>query len=157
MKGVFSSVILIATVFLFTTCLKDSTKPYGPGTCSMLPKSVAVDLNDQFTTEIHVDTGSQHIAAYHVNFLFDFDIISVDIGVGSSGVSEGSDGFVTAVNLNSTGVLQINGFDVDGTGPGANLHLVTINWTAVGTGKTNVSIEVDILVDSSYVTIGKQW
>jgi hypothetical protein len=128
--------------------------PSGPGTCSMLPQSVAVDLNDQFTTEIHVDTGSQNIAAYSVDILFDSNIIIVNTGVGANGVSPGSDGFVTAVNASLPGILQINGFDVTGEGPGSNLHLVTINWTAVGTGATDVIIEVEVLVDSSYVTIG---
>jgi hypothetical protein len=120
----------------------------------MLPQSVAVDLNDQFTTEIHVDTGSQNIAAYSVDILFDSNIIIVNTGVGANGVSPGSDGFVTAVNASLPGILQINGFDVTGEGPGSNLHLVTINWTAVGTGATDVIIEVEVLVDSSYVTIG---
>ena len=37
---------------------------------------------------------------------------------------------------------------------GTHLHLVTINWTAEGTGTTNVTIEVDTLVDPNYTTIG---
>jgi hypothetical protein len=154
MREFFTIVIVIATVFLITTCSEDSTELSGPGTCSMFPKSVAVDLNDQFTTEIHVDTGSQKIAAYHVDVLFDSNIISVNTGVGSSGVTDGTDGFHAAVNANSASVLQINGFDVAGEGPGSNLHLVTINWTAVGNGTTDVTMEVDVLVDTSYVTIG---
>jgi hypothetical protein len=89
-----------------------------------------------------------------VNILFDSNIIAVDTGVDTDGVSEGADGFVTAVNASSPGVLQINGFDVIGKGPGSDLHLVTINWTAEGTGTTSVTIEVDTLVDPNYTTIG---
>ena len=131
-----------------------SVNPSGPGVCSMLPEIVAVNLNDKFTTYIYVDTGAQEIAAYSLDVLFDSTIIEVNTLVDSNGVSAGANGFVTAVNPNSPGVLQINGFDAMGTGPGSNLHLVTINWTAVGTGMTDVTIAVDTLVDPGYVTIG---
>ena len=128
--------------------------PSGPGTCSLLPSSIAVNLNDSFTTDIHVDTGTQRLGAYGIDVLFDSSKITVDTDVGASGVSPGADGFVTAVSTAIAGVLTISGFDVSGKGPSSSLHLVTINWTAAGTGTTNVAVDVITLVDVSYNVIG---
>ena len=47
-----------------------------------------------------------------------------------------------------------SGFDVTGRGPGSDLYLVTINWTTEGIGTTDITIEVDTLVDPNYLTIG---
>ncbi|TFG81172.1 MAG: hypothetical protein E4H20_10370 [Spirochaetales bacterium] len=128
--------------------------PTGPGTCSMLPESITIDLNDAFTTEIHVDTGSMNIAAYDVDVLFDPTTIQVNTGEGTNGVQASADGFVSAVNASSPGVLQISGLDASGKGPDNDFPLVTINWTAVGAGTAAITLEVEVLVDSSYATIG---
>ena len=69
-------------------------------------------------------------------------------------VKAGPYGYVSAVNTNSAGSIVFSGFDVSGTGPGTDLHFLTINWRASGVGSSYVSLTVNTLVDASYQPVG---
>jgi hypothetical protein len=88
------------------------------------------------------------LAAYGVDFSYNSSILSV----ASSDVSAGSDGFVSAINANNPGVLATSGFDASGRGPNASLHLLTINWHAVGRGTSAIDLNVKNFVDPSATT-----
>ena len=64
------------------------------------------------------------------------------------------DGFIAAVNPDEAGVLRASGFDVAGTGPGTDLHLLTVNWVAVTTGTSILDLDVKTLTDSGTTPIG---
>jgi len=82
-------------------------------------------------------------------------MMSVNTGVGTSGVSAGSDGYVSAVNPNTAGSLKISGFDTAGKGPGTNLQICIVNWTAgSSTGTANLTLAVDTLTDEVYNNVG---
>ena len=81
----------------------------------------------------------------------------IDTETGENGVTEGLDGFVTAVNTdNDAGTSVLSGFDVSGTGPGRDLHLVTISFVAGDTAVSDniISVEVSRLVDPETEPIG---
>jgi len=80
--------------------------------------------------------------------------MSVNTGVGTSGVTAGSDGYVSAVNPNTAGSLKISGFDTAGKGPGTNLQICIVNWNGTAAGTANLSLAVDSLTDEAYNNIG---
>ena len=108
----------------------------------------------QFTTEVHVNSGDQKVAAYGITINFDQTILSVNTSIGSSGVTAGPDGFVAAVNTTTPGVIVISGFDTGGKGPGTDLNMFTVNWTAIAAGTSTLSVTVDDLTDETTAEIG---
>jgi hypothetical protein len=108
-----------------------------------------------FTNEIHMNTGTQKLAAYGLNITFDSSVVIVNTEEGNSGVEAGPDGFISAVNAGTPGTLVISGFDTTGTGPGTNLNTHTIHWLAqTYNGTTDLDIAVNNLVDETTNTIG---
>ncbi|MBN2532275.1 MAG: hypothetical protein JXB88_05260 [Spirochaetales bacterium] len=113
------------------------------------PQSQDVGMNDEFTTEVHVDAGTQLLAAYGITVNYDENKISFD------DVEPGPDGFLAAVNDTVPGTIRISGFDTTGTGPGSDLSLLTIAWTAGSeSGITILELIVDTLADEKTDTIG---
>lgn len=112
------------------------------------------DVGALFKAYLYVDSGSQLIAAYSLDIIYNPSLIQVETAVGHSGVEIGADGFVSAVDAGSPGVLIIAGFDVAGHGPGTQLHLLTITWRALADGISPLTLTVDSLVDTSYLPIG---
>jgi hypothetical protein len=116
-----------------------------------MPVDQTVASGAAFTTEIHVNSGEQELAAYGIAISYDETILSIE---SDDDVVEGADGFISAVNVNDPGVIKTSGFDVGGVGPGADLHLLTINWDAIDTGTVTLVIEVDSLADPDTNPIG---
>ncbi len=112
------------------------------------------EVGDIFETDIYVDTGNQKIAAYGIDITYNQNVIVVETSIGTSGVEAGADGFVTAVDANTPGVITILGFDVVGTGPGSQLHLLRIWWEAIALGTSPLDISIDALVDENNIDIG---
>ncbi|MBN2533187.1 MAG: hypothetical protein JXB88_09865 [Spirochaetales bacterium] len=125
-----------------------------PGTVWVVPEIQQVSFNGDFTTEIHVNTGTQLLAAYGIDILYDSSVIAVRTTIGTSGVEAGPDGFVTAVNAQTPGIIRTSGFDIAGTGPGSDLHIMTVYWTTVSEGTSPLSIDVKTLSDLNADTIG---
>jgi endoglucanase len=133
------------------------TTPSEPGTGDVwfVPDTQSVGTGSNFTTEIHVNTGSQLLAAYGFDINFDSNIISVNTDIGTSGVEEGPDGYVAAVNAETSGFISMSGFDTDGTGPGTNLNIVIVNWTAGNNAGTSaLDLVVNDLIDENTNVIG---
>ena len=119
----------------------------------MVPASQQVAAGSNFTNEIHVDSGSQMLAAYGIFIDYNNNIVDVNAAAGNNGVDTGADGFVSAVN-DTPGQLRISGFDAMGKGPGADLQLAIINWTGVAQGTTTLTVIIDSLTDNMTNTIG---
>lgn len=132
-----------------------STPSAAVGNVSIVPGTMNIESGSEFTTEVQVDTGSQKVAAYGIKITYDPDFVSVNTRVGSDGVTAGADGFVSAVNPNTPGVLAITGFDTDGKGPGTELQLLIVSWIAGSQlGQTALGLEVETLADEKTNTIG---
>ncbi|MBN2536577.1 MAG: DUF3160 domain-containing protein [Spirochaetales bacterium] len=132
-----------------------STPAPGAGYVWLMPGTITVDTNSEFVTDVYVNTGIQKIAAYGFDITYDEDYIDVNTAIGEYGVEEGADGFVSAVNVTIPDTIKVTGFDVNGRGPGTELHLLIINWKA-GTkpGIIPVEITIETLVDENTYTIG---
>lgn len=108
-----------------------------------------------YSDEVHVNSGTQKLGAYSFIITYNENIILVDNTKGAyGGVDAGTDGFVTVVNTDTPGTLVVNGFDINGTGPGNDLHVLTIYWTTTGTGTTTLDLTVTNLTDETGTTIG---
>ena len=114
-----------------------------------LPHDQIVDNGTSFLVEVHLNSGIQYFAAYGVDILYDSSIISYN------SYSIGAQGFVSALNVRTPDVVKISGFDAIGKGPGLDLHVLTIHWTAVAVGETVLGMEIDQLSDQYLNNIGK--
>jgi len=108
-----------------------------------------------FNTEVHFNSGNDILAAYSFLITFNSSVVVVNTNEGTDGVSPGTEGFVVAVNTDTPGEIVASGFDVNGTGPGTDLHLLTIHWLAqTYDGTTIVHLTPDIMTDPDTATIG---
>jgi len=108
----------------------------GPGTVSMTPQTLTVNVNANFTTDLYLDSGTSKVAAYSVYLRYDPAVLAVNNSVGSNGVTAGADGFIATPNSDIAGIQRVVAYDTIGKGPGANLHMLTFAWTAVAPGIT---------------------
>jgi hypothetical protein len=127
------------------------TPPPGVGDVSMSPSTVNAGEGTDFSFQIRVNSGNQRVAAYGIDITYDTNLISIG---SEDDVVEGADGFVSAVNINTPGLIRTSGFDTSGTGPGSSLHLLTVNMSADNVGTSAIGISVDTLADNNTDTIG---
>ncbi|MBN2736658.1 MAG: hypothetical protein JXR70_06725 [Spirochaetales bacterium] len=165
-KGLILFSVVITVMLLFSCGGGTSSKPakatplpaseIEPGAGEMWLGDVdgTATAGGTFTTKLYINTGKQKIAAYGVYVYYDDTMMTIDTAIGNAGISEGTDGFVAAVNPNEPGRVMISGFDVYGKGPGKELHLATINWKAKKAGKTDLRVEVDKLTDETTIDVG---
>ena len=144
--SVLSFFLIILSIPLFAQNLS--------GDVWFLPASSQIIRGTGFTTEVHVNSGSQYFSAYGFDITFNQSIITPNTALGISSVEPGPSGFVSAVNPNTPGLLLITGFDAIGTGPGADLYVITINWNADNLGNTTLGIAVRDFTDPDGNTIG---
>lgn len=123
------------------------------------PVEKNVNVNESFTWEIHVDSGSQKIASYDITVSWAMpDLLpglSVDTSIGNIGVDPGTDGFDLYVHAD-TRFIRIRGFDPGGEGPGNDLHLCTIHFIAghVAMDAFPVFLTIDSLLDETDTNVG---
>jgi hypothetical protein len=129
------------------------TPQAGQGTISFSASSYSTGIGGALDVPVYVNTGNQNVAAYGLSVSYNSSVLSVDSSQGSSGVSAGTDGFVSAVN-DLGNALNISGFEANGKGPSTNLHLITLHFIGEAQGSSTLSISVSDLTDSAYATIG---
>ncbi len=109
-------------------------------------------VGDSFETEIYVNTGNQRLATYGFIITYNMDVIQI---ASVDDIEAGSEGFVSTVHLqNDNGYTNITGFEATATGPSSQLHLLTITWTAIGTGRTPIKLHKIVLLDPDSIEIG---
>jgi hypothetical protein len=131
----------------------DLTDDKKAGDVWFVPEQITVQNGTIFQTEIHLNTGTQKLAAYGIDITYDADLLSVDQSIGLNGVEAGADGFVVSVNAKKTGLIRIAGFEINGVNPSEDLNLVVINWIAKNKGTSKLDIKIRDLVDLSYSNI----
>ncbi|MBN2440314.1 MAG: hypothetical protein JXJ04_03185 [Spirochaetales bacterium] len=128
--------------------------PPGAGNVWIEPVSQTVSVGSSFTAEVHVNSGSQRLAAYGFKIRFNTGILEIDKSSGSNGVTAGPDGFLAAANSSNPGELKVAGFDAMGKGPGRDLYVLKVFFNAVGHGNASISIIIENLVDGSAEPVG---
>ncbi|GAG06152.1 unnamed protein product, partial [marine sediment metagenome] len=123
--------------------------PIGSGDVWFVPDNIMIGVGASYSDEIHMSVGGDKLGGYNIKITYDPAVLSVDKSKGDNGVEAGSDGFVAAVNAENAGTLRVSGFDVTGKGPGADLHVLTIHWTAVSLGATPLSFDVANMFNES--------
>lgn len=118
-----------------------------PGTVWFVPDSLRIQTEAFFTTGVHVNSGTQKIAAFGIIIEYSDALLDVNRNIGNNGVIPGSDGFIAAVNARDPGVLFVSGFDSYGKGPGEDLHLLSIQWRALNNGVSKLSLTIRDLND----------
>jgi hypothetical protein len=69
-------------------------------------------------------------------------------------IRAGADGYLSAGSADDPGIDRIFGFDAYGTGPGSNLHMVTMECIPYSSGSTQINLEISDLANNYGVTIG---
>ncbi|MBN2738721.1 MAG: hypothetical protein JXR70_17195 [Spirochaetales bacterium] len=128
-----------------------------------VPGTVWMELADPispaygtFIVEVHCNSGSQNVAAYGFDIGFDTNYVNPKVSVGQNGATteNTSDGvMIAAASLNGN-VLKISGFDVNGKGPGSDLHILNVhfnytNFDNLYNNGTTLTLIVDNLTNSS--------
>jgi len=116
--------------------------------------SANINAGNNFVTELHLNSGNQKVSAYGVTITYDASVIAINAAIGNSGVEAGANGFVSAINNTTPGKIIISGFDTNGTGPGTDLTIVRINWTALSGGNASMQMVIMSLIDNLLATIG---
>ena len=131
------------------TAMPTPVPPYSTPAVMVSPANQTVRINKYFRTDINVNSVNKKVGAYGLTVSYDNSLISVDSNMGTDGVDPGRDGLITVVNNENPGEIIIAGFDHSGQGPGYDLNLLTIHWTAGTTaGTSQIKLTVDILVDT---------
>jgi aryl-phospho-beta-D-glucosidase BglC (GH1 family) len=137
-----------ATTTVPTATPIGTNPPTGDCNVSFSPSDSTQGIDSSFDIAIVVNSGSQNVAAYGFEVIYDGGIIDAIDAV------EGAQGYLAASNLNTSGVATVTGFDAAGTGPGSSVELVVITFRAVGEGSTTLSLNVNRLVDSDTNNVG---
>ncbi|MBN2443628.1 MAG: hypothetical protein JXJ04_19870 [Spirochaetales bacterium] len=123
----------------------------GAGSVRFSPLTLSADSGSIFAVELLGNTGEQLLGSYSFDVQFNASIIQL---VNEYGVVAGADGFLTSVDLVSNDKVSISGTDTTGTGPGENLHILTLHFNAIGSGTSILSLTINSLEDETSATIG---
>ncbi len=145
----------LPTGFL-TTSPNPSQTPVGdpsPGTlsgdCIMWSGTLNVTRGDEFIVSILCNTGVLKLGQYEFSIAYDPTLIGINTALGMSGVTAGSDGFVSSVDISSPGTIITSGTDPIGRGPGASIEVCTIHFIARNRGSINTTLTVKKLADET--------
>lgn len=148
----------IALVFLFTGLILAAAGDVqaAAGNVWIQPASSTVNTSTAFDLEVRVDSGTQKLGAYQLTLTYNKALVTVDTTKGTYGADAGTDGFITVVNTdNTTGVLQVVGFDVNGKGPGASIQVLKVHFkSSTSAGTSSIGLVVDVLTDENAANIG---
>jgi endoglucanase len=108
------------------------------------PSAITAGPGSTFKINVNVTSAANIVAAYGVTVTWPSNLATC------ASVAAGTDGYVSASNINTAGQAVISGFDATGKGPGSNLNFIVLNMTAAsGTGSGAIGITVQSLVDGS--------
>jgi hypothetical protein len=124
------------------------------GIFRIAPSSQMVYPEETFTTLIYINSGAKKISSYGCKIGYSNASITLDESISGDGIEAGAEGYISAVNKNTPGLINISGFDPAGVGPGANLHFLTIHWRAVTQSTSNITLTPITLKDPNDLTIG---
>src|SRR4030042_3637118 len=145
--------LLVSAFFIIALCKGVQA---AAGNVWIDPSSKTVNTNATFDLEVRVNSGLNKLGAYSFTITYNISLLNVDTSKGTSGVDPGPDGFISAVNTNNAaGILSVNGFNVNGTGPGSSLRVLTIHFKSLFLfGTAPIGLSVSTLTDETGITIG---
>lgn len=135
--------------------LASATISAAPGDVRLAPATLSIVPGQNFALEVLVDSGTQKLGGYTLELSYDRNLVKMD-----TTVANGADALGTAnvFNVeNDKGSVKITGLDVNGKGPGGNLHILTLNGAALTDavpGAAPVTLNVVSLINEMADTIG---
>ncbi len=114
-----------------------------PGCVALTPSYLSVNLGTSFTTEIHVNTGTQRLGSYSFTLTYPMDKLMIESSSMIEAISP--DGFMNPVPTITPGSVTISGFNGTGSGPSCDLRLLKITWRLyAGMPGENYSIGINV-------------
>jgi hypothetical protein len=106
-----------------------STYTRYPGDLYFVPDNIYVDPDNEFVTEIHMNTGTQRLASYYLNISFDPGILDY---VRCETVPTGFYNLTSEAVISNT--LWLSGIITGGVAPNSDLTIIKIFWKANNPG-----------------------
>lgn len=126
-----------------------------PGDVRIMPETLTLDPGQSFALQVLVDSGTHKLGGYTLELTYDRNLVQMDTTVVNGANPLGT---ANVFNVeNDKGSVKITGLDVNGIGPGGNLHILTINGMALTDaqrGTTPVTLKVESLINEMADTIG---
>jgi hypothetical protein len=97
-----------------------------------------------FHIAVLLDSVSYTLGSYDFSITYDAAKLEIDSDI-DGGVSSGREGFVTGIDVSAPGTILVNGSDTYGTGPGLDLQLLVLHFTALDPGDAELSLAVNQL------------
>lgn len=125
------------------------------GDVRLSPTTLTLDPGQTFALQVLVDSGSQKLGGYTFELNYDHKLVQLD-----DTVTTGADALATAnvFNVQNTkDSTKITGLDINGKGPGGDLHILTLTGKVPADaprGSTNVQLKVVSLINEMADTIG---
>ena len=133
-RNVFATFVLIVAVQLMAM-----SAYAGEANIEMKIDASVLQKGQEATIKVFINT-SEPIGAYQFDIAYDPSILEI------IDIQPGTDGFVTA-SARDNGLIKVNGFDVNGKGPG-ELEFLLIKIKAKARGNASISVSPVILANA---------
>jgi len=112
-------------------------------------------VGQPFFIEVHVNSGTQKMAAYGFDITHSTNIMQLNTSIGTSGQEAVAPyGFLSAMSPLPPGALKCTGFKIEGSGPAGDMHFLNINFNATAVGTGSIEISVATMTNENYEYIG---
>jgi len=118
----------------------DQPNPRPPGSIWFDPEEIIVAPDAPFRVGIHLNTGDRRLAYYSLICVYDTDYLDSD----EWNYLPGPYGFISNISMDIPGSASVLGTNPDGTVPGTDLHILTIqgrSTTIQGTSKIALKLQ----------------
>ena len=130
--------VLITLILMVAVQLIALSAFAGDAGISIEADASVLQKGQEATIKVFINT-SEPIGAYQFDIAYDPSILEI------IDIQPGTDGFVTA-SARDNGLIKVNGFDVNGKGPG-ELEFLLIKVRAKVNGNAIISINPEVLAD----------
>lgn len=124
-----------------------------PGDGWLIPPAVSPSPGDDFSIELHVNTGTSSLGAFGITATWDSSIATIKSGGGSFTAASGT-GLNLVANTNEPGIAKITGFTTEIITAGADVMVGSLNFNATIAGTLNIGLVMDTLAGSDSLIIG---
>ena len=153
-KKLIGKVSVLLTVAIFTVVSLSYPTQASEGDTWITPASQNVGASQDFSIEVHIDTGGKDIGVFNMYLDFDPSLVTVDTTQGTDGADKGADTTDYTVMSNvddiANGHYRFAGMTASGHANSGDAHLVTIHMQTTSSftsGTASLDLRINELSD----------
>jgi hypothetical protein len=143
------SIMMVVMAISMLVLLSGSARA-SEGDVWLTPAEQDIGSDENFSMEVHMDTGGKDLAAFNMYFDFDASFVGIDTTQGDDGIDKGVDATSYLLFPNITdianGHLRFAGMAASGYANGNDVHLITI-YTKTTAGFTADSTSLSLRIN----------